>query len=149
MFDWLFSAPLAAGTAAPDFTLPDQDGSPVTLSALRGHNVVLIFYPADETMVCTKQLCEFRDHWQTATERNTRVFGVNPAVAAKHGKFRKRHSFPFPLLVDSGKTVARQYNAHAPIAVRRTVYLIGPEGEIRFAQRGKPSPRQVLAAAVV
>ena len=61
MLDWLFSDPLAVGTRAPVFTLPEQDGKPVKLSKLRGKNVILVFYPGDDTMVCRKQLCEFRD----------------------------------------------------------------------------------------
>ncbi|MGH9666868.1 MAG: redoxin domain-containing protein, partial [Bryobacteraceae bacterium] len=61
MFSWIFSKPLSPGCEAPDFTLPDQDGKAVTLSALLGKNVVLVFYPADETSVCRQQLCEFRD----------------------------------------------------------------------------------------
>jgi peroxiredoxin len=58
----LFSSPLAVGTVAPDFSVPDQDGNRVTLSALRDKNVILVFYPADDTSVCTRQLCEFRDN---------------------------------------------------------------------------------------
>ena len=61
--NWLFSDPLAVGTQAPDFTLPDDKGNPVSLKKLRGENVVLVFYPRDETSVCTQQLCEFRDRW--------------------------------------------------------------------------------------
>jgi peroxiredoxin Q/BCP len=81
MFDWLFSDPLPTGSPAPDFTLPKQDGGTVALSKLRGKNVVLVFYPGDDTPVCRKQLCEFRDQWSEARKRNTQVFGVNPASA--------------------------------------------------------------------
>jgi peroxiredoxin Q/BCP len=147
MFDWLFASPLSPGTAAPDFTLSDQDGNPVTLSELRGRNVVLVFYPADETPTCRQQLCEFRDQWSLVQSKNAIVFGVNPGSAASHGGFRNNRQFPFPLLVDEGKRVAQIYNAGGPI-VRRTVYLIGPDGVIRYAERGKPSPEHVLAAAV-
>lgn len=147
MFDWLFEQPLAPGSPAPDFTLPDQDGNRVTLSELRGRNVVLVFYPADETPTCRRQLCEFRDNWPLAESKNTAVFGVNPSSAASHARFREKREFPFPLLVDEGKRVADLYHAGGLI-VRRTVYLIGPDGLIRFAQRGKPEPEQVLAAAV-
>ena len=78
MLDWLFSNPLPAGSPAPDFTLPKQDGGTVSLSKLRGKNVVLVFYPGDDTPVCRKQLCEFRDQWSEARKLNTQVFGVNP-----------------------------------------------------------------------
>ena len=145
MLDWIFSSPLAVGTPAPDFSVPDQDGKTVTLSALRGHNVILVFYPADGTTVCTKQLCEFRDHWAAVKAKNAVVFGVNPAKGPRHEKFRERCQLPFPLLVDAGQKVGRLYHT-AGLAPRRTVYLIGEDGVIRFARRGKPEPGEVLAA---
>jgi len=147
MLSWLFSEPLEVGAPAPDFTLRDQDGNEVTLSKLRGHNVVLVFYPADETTVCRQQLCEFRDRWRETQDRNTLVFGVNPQSAESHAKFRQRREFPFPLLVDRKQKVGELYGARGLI-VKRTVYLIGPDGKIRYARRGKPDPDQVLAAAV-
>ena len=141
-----FSSPLAVGAPAPDFSLSDQDGNQITLSALRGRNVVLVFYPADDTSVCTKQLCEFRDRWALAQQKNTLVFGVNPAAAKKHTRFRDRYQFPFPLLVDTGQKIGSLYRTRS-LAPRRTVYLIGPDGVIRYARRGKPDPEEVLAAA--
>ena len=146
MLDWLFSDPLPAGSSAPDFTLAQQDGTPVKLSGLRGSNVVLVFYPGDDTMVCRKQLCEFRDEWAAARGHNTQVFGVNPGSAASHLKFQQKYRFPFPLLVDSGQKVAALYQANG-LMVKRTVYLIGPDGVIRYAKRGKPDPAEVLAFA--
>ena len=74
----LFSEPLPVGTPAPDFELPDESGRGVRLSSLRGKNVVLVFYPGDDTPTCTKQLCEFRDDWEQLRVRNIEVFGVNP-----------------------------------------------------------------------
>jgi peroxiredoxin Q/BCP len=146
MLDWLFGSPLEVGAAAPDFSVPDQDGSRVTLSSFRGKNVVLVFYPADNTSVCTKQLCEFRDSWTAVKSKNAVVFGVNPA--RRHDKFRDRYQLPFPLLYDQGQKVAKLYQAAGAMVPRRTVYLIGPDGMIRYAKRGKPSPGEVLAAAV-
>ena len=146
MFDWLFSKPLTVGSTAPDFTLSDQDGNVVRLSTLRGQNVVLVFYPIDETSTCRQQLCEFRDEWGSVEAKNAVVFGVNPGDAASHRNFRSRRQFPFPLLVDSGQRVAALYNASG-IVVKRTVYLIGKDGKIRFGERGKPVPSQVLQAA--
>ncbi|SRR6266404_175536 len=148
MLDWLFSEPLEVGSAAPDFTLPDQDGTDVTLSALRGRNVVLVFYPADETPTCRQQLCEFRDRWPAAQEKNTLIFGVNPQNAESHAKFRNRREFPFPLLVDRGQRVGEMYHTRGLI-VKRTVYLIDPAGVIRYARRGKPEPEEVLSQATV
>jgi len=146
MFSWLFSDPLAVGQDAPDFTLRDQDGSQVSLSRLRGKNVVLVFYPADETTLCTKQLCEFRDNWALALEKDAVVFGINPAAESKHAQFRAKHNFPFRLLADPGQRVGSAYRTQGLI-VKRTVYLIGKSGKIRYAKRGKPAPEEVLAAA--
>jgi peroxiredoxin Q/BCP len=146
MLDWLFSDPLPAGSPAPDFTLPKQDGGTVSLSKLRGQNVVLVFYPGDDTPVCRKQLCEFRDQWAEARKHNTQVFGVNPAGAGSHSKFQEKYHLPFPLLVDAGQKVAALYHANG-LFVKRTVYLIGPDGVVRYAKRGKPDPSEVFAAA--
>lgn len=143
----LFTPPLPPGTPAPDFSVPDQDGSRVTLSALRGKNVVLVFYPADDTSICTIQLCEFRDHWAQAQARNTVVLGVNPARSAAHQKFREKYKFPFPLLIDDGQKIAKLYQASGWFVPKRTVYLIGPDGKVRYSKRGKPLPDEVLAAA--
>ena len=146
MLSWLFFEPLAVGLPAPDFTLADQDGDQVTLSVLRGSNVVLVFYPADETTVCRQQLCEFRDDWELAVQRQALVFGVNPGSARSHSDFRERRQLPFPLLVDRGHKVASLYRANG-LAVKRTVYLIGKDGVIRYAKRGKPAPEEVFRAA--
>jgi peroxiredoxin Q/BCP len=142
----LFSDPLPTGTNAPDFSLVDDRGATVKLSALKGKNVVLVFYPGDDTPGCTRQLCEFRDQWDAVRARGIEVFGVNPQSTRSHIQFRTKFEFPFPLLVDQGRQVAKLYNASGLI-VKRTVYLIGPDGTIRFARRGMPKPSEVLAAA--
>jgi len=142
-----FTPPLAVGTSAPDFSVPDQDGSRVTLSALRGKNVVLVFYPADDTTICTIQLCEFRDRWAMVQSRNAVVFGVNPARSMAHQKFREKYRLTFSLLIDEGQKIAKLYQADGWFVPKRTVYLIGPDGNIRYSRRGKPSPEEVLAAA--
>jgi peroxiredoxin Q/BCP len=145
MFSWLFSDPLPAGVPAPDFSLADDGGHVVTLSRLRPKPVVLVFYPGDDTPGCTKQLCQFRDDWKQVRQRGVEVFGVNPQSALKHEQFRAKFHFPFPLLVDKGQKVAELYNASGLI-VKRTVYLIGPDGKIRFSRRGMPAPEEVLKA---
>jgi peroxiredoxin Q/BCP len=146
MLSWLFSEPLKPGQDAPEFTLHDQDGASVSLVSLRGKNVVLVFYPADETTLCTKQLCEFRDHWALVQSKDGVVLGVNPASETKHARFCANHGFPFPLLADPGQRVGALYGAKGLI-VKRTVYLIGKSGKIRYARRGKPMPEEVLKAA--
>jgi thioredoxin-dependent peroxiredoxin len=146
LLDWLFSDPLPVGTLAPDFSLPDQDGKMVSLSALRGRYVVLVFYPGDDTTVCRRQLCEFRDRWAAAQQKNTVVFGVNPQSAKSHVRFQAKSRLPFPLLVDPGQKMGELYHARG-LVVKRTVYLIGPDGRIRYSRRGMPDPDDVLAAA--
>jgi peroxiredoxin Q/BCP len=146
VFQWLFSNPLSSGARAPDFTLPDAAGRTVTLSELRNQNVVLVFYPGDDTPVCRKQLCEFRDQWNSARSHNAQVYGINPASAQSHRRFQDKYHFQFPLLVDSGQKVATLYHANG-LFVKRTVYLIGPDGIIRYSRRGRPNPQEVLAAA--
>jgi peroxiredoxin Q/BCP len=131
---------------APDFSLVDHDGNPVHLAGFQGRShVVLVFYPGDDTGVCTQQLCEFRDEWDRVRSKGCTVLGVNPQSAESHRKFIGKYRYPFPLLVDKGKSVARLYNASGPV-IRRTVYLIGDDGRIKFAQRGKPIPSLVLDA---
>jgi peroxiredoxin Q/BCP len=144
----IFAELLTIGTPAPEFSLADHDGNPVKLSSLRGRNVVLVFYPADDTTVCTRQLCEFRDRWPLVEQKNTLVFGVNPAKVATHAKFRDHHKFPFPILSDPGQRTGAAYRARGLFVPRRTVYLIGPDGVIRYARRGEPEPEEVLAAAL-
>ena len=89
MLSWLWSDPLPAGTKAPAFSLSDDSGRVVHLAELRGRNVVLVFYPGDDTPGCTKQLCQFRDDWNEAQARGVTVFGVNPQSAQKHVEFRR------------------------------------------------------------
>jgi peroxiredoxin Q/BCP len=145
MLGWLFSDPLPVGSVAPDFTVPDDTGQIVSLSSLQGKNVVLVFYPGDDTPGCTKQLCQMRDNWDRLKSKNVQVFGVNPQSASSHAGFRRKQKLPFPLLVDKGQRVAALYHANG-LFVKRTVYLIGADGKIRLGRRGAPSPDEVLAA---
>lgn len=147
MLDWLFSDPLPVGSDAPDFSLMSDQGTRLRLSDYRGRqNVVLVFYPRDNTALCTRQLCDFRESWGVATAKATVVFGVNPGSEASHTAFRGKFHLPYPLLVDTGQEVAKLFACNGLI-VKRTVYLIGKSGKIRFAKRGVPSPSEVLAAA--
>jgi peroxiredoxin Q/BCP len=145
---FLHGPPLPPGTAAPDFTLSDQNGNQVTLSKLLGQNVVLIFYPRDETPVCRRQLCEFRDQWELAKRKDTLVFGVNAGSSESHSGFHSNLNLPFPLLVDDDSKTARLYRAKGLLMTVRTVYLVDKHGRIAYAKRGKPNPEEVLASAV-
>lgn len=146
MFSWLISNPLEVGSEAPDFSLPDDQGNIVSLRSLRGRTVVLVWYPGDDTSVCRKQLCELRDEWTDLSKQGIAVFGVNPQSAESHTKFRAKFNFPFPLLVDQGQKVGKLYRTNGIVA-KRTVYVIGPDGRIRYAKRGKPPVQDLLSAA--
>lgn len=139
---------LKVGEMAPDFRVRDEQGREQSLAEYRGRqNVVLIFYPANETPGCTAQLCSARDDWKRYQELNVQVFGVNPGSADSHAKFSARHNFPFPLLADTEGELVRQYGSRGLMGVvKRTVYGIDKEGRIVFAQRGMPSTTEILAA---
>ena len=147
MLSWLFSDPLPVGSVAPEFSAPDQTGRIVTLSALRGRNVVLVFYPGDDTPGCTKQLCEFRDGWEQAKARGVEVFGVSPDSVASHVKFRKKFDLPYRLLADVGHPMAdafgtwveKSFAGKTYKGVERTSFIIGPDGRVEHTlPRVKP-----------
>ena len=145
MLDWLIGGPLQVGSQAPPFALTDENERTVTLKSLKGKPVVLVFYPGDDTTICTKQLCEIRDDWAAFKRLGAAVYGVNGQGAEAHGKFAAKYRFPFPLLVDQGWEMSKAYHAGWGV-VRRTVYVIGPDGRILYAQRGKPSTADILSA---
>ena len=135
------------GAKAPLFTLKDENGKEVKLETFLGKkNVVLIFYPGDNTPGCTKQLCAVRDDYTLFQEADVAVFGVNPQSAESHKKFSEKRDFPFPLLVDEEKRVLRLYGAKGILLTKRTVYGIDKKGRVVFAERGMPSNETVLAA---
>ena len=145
MLEWLFGGPLKLGSQAPPFALTDENERVVSLKALKGKPLVLVFYPGDDTTVCTQQLCEVRDDWAAFQRLGAAVYGVNGQGANSHGKFAAKYKFPFPLLVDSGWGMCKAYKAGWGF-VRRTVYVIAPDGRICYAERGKPSIAEILAA---
>lgn len=123
---------LAAGTAAPDFSLPDQSGETRTLAAERGNPVVLYFYPRDATPGCTVEACAFRDAWARYEEVGVRLFGVSTDDVDSHRAFADEHELPFPLLADTEGTLADSYGvAHDGGFARRVTFLIGPDGTVR------------------
>lgn len=124
---------LKPGTPAPQFTLPDADGNPVSLSELLADGpLILYFYPADFTPGCTKEACDIRDIHGELAAAGLQVTGVSPQDADSHRRFRDKHGLPFKLLCDTDKDVIRRYDADGPlgIGVRRVTYLIAPDGEI-------------------
>lgn len=130
---------VSEGQPAPDFTLLDQDGNQVTLSALRGNPVVLYFYPKDDTPGCTKEACAFRDARADYEAAGARVLGVSPDTSASHKKFATKYELPFTLLADPEKEVCQAYGVwkeknmygKKSMGVERTTFVIGADGNIR------------------
>ncbi len=124
---------LRKGDQAPDFELSDQTGQPVKLSGLlRNGPVVLYFYPADFTPVCTREACAFRDRHEDLSNLDVVIVGISPQNQASHRRFAETYGVPFPLLCDTDKTVIRAYGVDGPLGlgVRRVTYLIDRERTI-------------------
>ncbi len=104
---------LKIGDLAPDFTLPNQNGSPLTLSSLKGQRVVIYFYPKDSTPGCTKEACNFRDQWNLFKSNGIKVIGISKDGAASHVKFINKYDLPFTLLTDEEPCpVATSYESY-------------------------------------
>lgn len=124
---------LEAGTIAPDFTLPNESGEPISLAELlAGGPLVLYFYPGDFTPICTREACMLRDIHAELQSAGLRVAGVSPDAPTIHAQFRQQHRLPFTLLADTDRTVTRLYAACGPlgIGIRRISYLINARGII-------------------
>ena len=145
------------GQPAPDFELPDQDGKPVKLSDLRGHPVVVYFYPKADTPGCTTQACGVRDHHDDYSRLDATVLGISPDPVAKIKKFADKHTLAFPLLADEDHAVAERYGVWVQKSMygrtywgnERTTFVIGPDGLVLDVLRKvKPAEhdRLVLAA---
>lgn len=119
------------GEAAPDFTLPDHEGRPFTLSAQRGRVVVLYFYPKDFTSGCTKEACHFRDAYEDFTDAGAVVVGVSNDSQESHRKFREAYLLPFSLLSDEGGEVKKLYGVGGGILPGRVTFVIDKGGVIR------------------
>jgi peroxiredoxin Q/BCP len=138
---------IQTGQKAPDFSLISSTGDTVRLTDFTGKNyLVLIFYPGDETPGCTKQLCAIRDDFAAFTAKNAKVFGVNPAGIDSHKKFVKHHGFQFPLLIDENQATAKLYGCNSWPMVKRTVYVIDPQGTVVYVKQGMPPNEEILKA---
>jgi thioredoxin-dependent peroxiredoxin len=119
------------GEQAPDFELAGTDG-PFRLSEHRGERVVLLFYPGDNTMVCTKQFCSYRDRPDDLAGLNATIVGISSQDLASHGAFMATHSLTVPLLADVDGTVAKAYGAHSRVGTKRAVIVIDEHGVVRY-----------------
>ena len=141
------------GENAPDFTLKDGDGNDWSLSERRGKTLVLLFYPADNTAVCTKQLCSVRDNWQDYAVTNAEIVGISTDSADSHKNFAEKYNFPFTLLSDEKGAVVESYEVKSwlPGRAARAVVVIDKTGKIAYhkvqaVSLFAPSDADVLAA---
>lgn len=133
---------LSPGDPAPEFSLPDADGTTVSLADYRGRKVIVYFYPAASTPGCTKQACDFRDNLAELEGAGIAVVGISPDKPAKLAKFRDAEQLTFPLLSDPDRTVLTAYGAFGEktmygktvTGVIRSTFLIDEEGKIEVAQ---------------
>jgi len=130
--------PISSGIPAPDFELLDDTNTQRKLSDYQGKNVVLYFYPADDTPGCTKEACNFRDDYSAYKKADVVILGVSPDDAASHARFRRKFQLPFPLLADERHKVCDLYGVWGPKkafgkeyeGVIRTTFLIDENGNI-------------------
>ena len=125
---------ITEGSAAPDFTLPDSDGIDWRLSDRRGTTVVLLFYPRDNTPVCTRQLCSVRDHWSDYQATGAEVIAISSDSVESHKNFARKYSLPLRLLSDVGGKVSTEYsmNSWVPGRSARGVVVIDKKGKIAY-----------------
>jgi peroxiredoxin Q/BCP len=120
------------GDAAPDFELEGTDG-PFRLSEHRGERVVLLFYPGDNTTVCTRQFCSYRDNAEAFGELAATVVGISSQSLESHRSFAAKHGLNVPLLADEGGAVAKAYGAHTPlVGTKRAAVIIDEDGVVRY-----------------
>lgn len=147
---------LEVGTKAPDFTLPNQDGNPVSLSQFLGKKVVLYFYPRDNTPGCTKEACAFKGAYEAFRQKDVVVIGVSKDSQASHQKFIQKYELPFLLLSDPDRVAIEGYDVwkekklygKVSMGVVRATYLIDEQGVIQAVfPKVKPDthPQEILA----
>lgn len=146
------------GKAAPAFTLPDAAGTKVALKDLRGRDVIVYFYPRDNTPGCTKEACGFRDLWNDIQQAGAVVLGISPDSQAAHEKFAAQHDLPFTLLSDPDKKVMEKYGAWGEktmygkktVGVIRSTVWVGADGKVkkhwRRVAKAAEHPAKVLEA---
>jgi peroxiredoxin Q/BCP len=149
--------PISVGIPAPDFELLDDTNQPRRLSDFLGQRVVLYFYPKDDTPVCTREACNFRDDYSAYEQAGMVILGLSPDSVASHAKFKAKFQLPFALLADEGHKVcdaygvwgAKKFMGKAYEGVLRTTFLVDPDGSIlRIFENVRPAEHsvEVLAA---
>lgn len=134
---------IAIGDKAPDWSLPDQTGKPVTLKSLKGKQIVLYFYPKDDTPGCTKESCDFRDVESQIIRAGGVILGVSLDGKESHQKFVKKFGLPFPLLSDEDAAVSKAYGVYKEKnmygkkywGIERSTFVIDPDGKLKAVFR--------------
>ena len=144
---------VSVGDMAPDFTLQGTGGSDYSLSQFRGQPVVIVFYPGDDTPVCTKQLNSYNNELGAFTGVGAQVLAISAQDVGSHEQFAGKHGFGFPLLADTDKAVAGLYGTVGPLGYpRRSVFVVDAQGVIRYVHRAIAGltfrPVEELVAAV-
>lgn len=129
---------ITEGIPAPDFTAFDQAGNTITLSELKGHKIILYFYPKDDTPGCTAEACSLRDNYSLLKEKGYNIIGVSPDKATSHHKFIDKYKLPFPLIPDTDRIILNKYGVWGPKkfmgksydGVNRTTFVIDENGII-------------------
>ena len=132
-------AAITEGRKAPSFTLPDAEGRPVSLGDFKGKDVVVYFYPRDDTPGCTKEACGFRDHWKELQRAGVVVLGISADSGESHKKFAAKYRLPFTLLSDADRKVMTAWGAYGDKmmygkktkGVIRSTAWVGPDGTVR------------------
>ena len=149
---------IEAGKPAPDFSLQTDEGTPLTLSDLRGKHVVLYFYPRADTPGCTIESCEFRDAFPRFEGQRAVILGISPDTVKDQAKFKKKFDLPFTLLADADHAVAERYGVWKErknygktyMGVERTTFLIAPDGTVaRVFEKVKPQGHAAEVAAAI
>lgn len=148
---------LQPGDPAPQFALPDQDGKTVSLNDFKGQQLIVYFYPKDDTPGCTKEACQFNDNLAAFQQAQVPVIGISADSAASHVKFRNKYGLKFPLLTDSGRQVMEDFGAYGqkmmygkPVTgVIRSTFLVGGDGKVEkawYSVKADGHAAQVLGA---
>jgi peroxiredoxin Q/BCP len=147
MHNWEVLPMLQIGDSAPLFTAESTQGVISLEQYLDKQNVILIFYPGDETPVCTKQLCAVQSSYHDFARADTVVFGINPAEIKKHEAFAQKFGYQFPLIYDEAEQIRKKYGVGKILglfAQQRVVYIINKAGRIIYARKGNPSTEELL-----
>lgn len=136
----------AVGEVAPDFTLESTSGTVELGAELASGPVLLVFYPGDDTPVCTRQLCDYRDNLGVFSDAQVRVLGINSQSIESHRKFAEKHELPFPLLSDPERRVCDAYGASGLLGMtKRALFLIAGDGRVVYRQTDLPIFRRTAA----